>query len=49
MNLTSQLYRTARIVNTVSKVAEGKGGKRAVNIAIGRTLAKTGVWRRLWR
>jgi hypothetical protein len=49
MNLTRQLYRTARIVNTVSKVAEGKGGRRAVNLVKGRVLSKAGFWRALWR
>ena len=44
---TSQLYRTARLSN-VGAVASGhpkRIAKRATNIAVSRTLAKTDVWR----
>jgi hypothetical protein len=51
-SFTSQLYRAARISNTMSAVASGKPGRvatRGKNIVIGRTLGRAGVWRRLWR
>jgi hypothetical protein len=52
VNLTSQLYRAARLSATVSAVASGKPrrvARRAKNIVVGRALARAGVWRRLWR
>ena len=51
-SFTSQLYRAARISNNISAVASGKPRRvatRAKNVTVGRTLAKAGVWRRLWR
>jgi hypothetical protein len=46
------LYRLARVVNTVSVVASGNPkriARRGKNIVIGRALARAGVWGRLWR
>jgi hypothetical protein len=51
-SLTSQLYRAARISNNLRAVASGSPRRmahRARNVAIGRVLARAGVWRRLWR
>ena len=51
-SFTSQLYRAARISNTIGAVASGKPRRvvtRGKNIIIGRTLGRAGVWRRLWR
>jgi hypothetical protein len=51
-SLTSQLYRFARNVNTISTVASGNPKRiatRGKNIVLGRVFAKAGVWRRLWR
>lgn len=51
-SLTSQLYRAARLSNTISAVASGhpkRVARRAKNIAVGRALGKAGVWRRLWK
>ena len=45
--LTLNLYKLARTVNTVSALTSGSsrvGGR----IAVGRLLARAGVWRRLW-
>jgi hypothetical protein len=51
-SLTSQLYRAARLSNTISAVASGNPklmARRAKNIAVGRALARAGLWRRLWK
>ncbi len=51
-SITSQLYRAARLSNTLGAVASGKPrriARRARNIAVGRTLARAGVWRWLWK
>ena len=48
-SLTSQLYKAARTSATVRSVSTGHAGRRAKNIAVGRTLGRAGVWRRLWR
>jgi muconolactone delta-isomerase len=51
-SFTSQLYRAARISNDVSSLASGNPKRvvrRAKNVALGRTLGRAGVWRRLWR
>jgi hypothetical protein len=42
------LYRVARTVRPVEQVSRGRGLRRARNIAIGRSLARTGAFRRLW-
>lgn len=50
-SLTSQLYRAARISNDLATLASGNPRRithRARNVAIGRALKRTGVWRRLW-
>jgi hypothetical protein len=52
MSLTSNLYRAARISNNISTLASGNPNRiarRAKNVAVGRTLGRAGVWRRLWR
>jgi hypothetical protein len=51
-SLTSQLFRTARTVDTLSAIASGNPRRivrRTKNVALGRTLGRAGVWRRLWR
>jgi hypothetical protein len=51
-SLSSQLFRTARAVDTISAVASGnprRAERRAKNIVLGRALGRAGVWRRLWR
>ncbi len=51
-SITSQLYRAARLSNTLGAVASGKPrriARRARNIAVGRTLARAGVGRWLWK
>jgi hypothetical protein len=48
-SLTSQLYKVARLSATGRSVREGKAPRRAKNVALGRTLGKAGVWRRLWK
>ena len=52
MNLTRALYRAARMSNNISTVTSGNPRRimrRAKNIAVGRTLRRAGVWRRLWK
>ena len=47
----STLYTAARVLGTVEAIASGdprRIGRRAANIAIGRTFARGSVWRRLW-
>lgn len=51
-SFASQLYRAARISDTIGALASGKPRRvatRGKNIIIGRTLGRAGVWRRLWR
>jgi hypothetical protein len=51
-SLTSQLYRAARISNNLSALTSGnpkRVARRTENVALGRTLGRAGVWRRLWR
>lgn len=51
-SLTSQLYRAARISNDISAAASGnprRVARRAKNVALGRTLGRAGLWRRLWK
>jgi hypothetical protein len=52
VNLTRALYRAARMSNNISAITSGnprRMARRAKNIAIGRTLGRAGVWRRLWK
>lgn len=49
MSLTSTLYKLARLFTTGRAVRTGHAGRRAKNIALGRTLGKAGVWKGLWR
>jgi hypothetical protein len=51
-SLTSQLYRAARISDSLSALASGnpkRVARRTKNVVLGRTLGRAGVWRRLWR
>jgi len=48
MKLSSGLYRAARYTRTVEAVSKGRGVRRARNIAVGRGLAKAGVFGWLW-
>jgi muconolactone delta-isomerase len=51
-SLSSQLFRIARDVDTAEAITSGNPrriGRRAKNVVLGRTLARAGVWRRLWR
>lgn len=51
-SFTSNLYRAARISNTLGALASGNPKRiqrRAKNLLIGRAFARIGVWRRLWR
>lgn len=45
--LTRSLYRAARASNNVDALARGRT-RRAVNLGIGRGLARSGAWSRLW-
>jgi hypothetical protein len=45
---TSQAYRVARYSDTARMVRKGRAFKRARNVAIGRGLAKAGVFGWLW-
>jgi hypothetical protein len=50
--LTGTLYQAARLSSDLDAVASGNPrriGRRAKNVMLGRTLARAGVWRRLWR
>jgi hypothetical protein len=49
--LTSQLYKAARLSNTLGALTSGdsrRAGRRAKNIGVGRLLARGGFWRWLW-
>lgn len=51
MSLRLNLYKAARTLGTIEALASGSPrriGRRAANIANGRTFARGGVWRRLW-
>lgn len=50
--LVSSLYSAARLANDVSVLASGNPRRitrRATNKIVGRSLARAGVWRMLWR
>jgi len=50
--LSSKLFRLARQVDDVEAIASGdpkRVARRAENKVVGRLLARTGVWRRLFR
>ena len=52
MKLTTVLYRLARSVRTVDALASvnpKRISRRVKNIAVGRTLAKLGIFKRLWK
>lgn len=52
MNITSSLFKAARLSASVSALASGNPKRiqrRAKNILVGRMLGRAGVWRRLWR
>lgn len=49
--LRSWLYWIARTIGTAEALLSGSPrriGRRAMNLAIGRTAARAGIWRRLW-
>lgn len=43
------LYTLARTWNTLSSLLRGRPYPRAKNIVVGRTMARMGIWRRLWK
>lgn len=50
MNLTSTLYRLARTSATLRALRSPRHAvRRAKNIVVGRTLARLGFWRFLWK
>ncbi len=49
MTFTGALYRAARLSASGRAVRTGNVPRRVKNIIVGRSLAKAGVWRRLWR
>jgi len=52
MNLSNFLFKAARMSATASALASGHPRRivrRAKNIAVGRVLARAGIWRRLWK
>jgi muconolactone delta-isomerase len=52
MNVTSWLYKLARMSADVRSVSSGdpkRMTRRAKNKALGRTMGKAGVWRKLWK
>jgi hypothetical protein len=51
-SLSSQLFRAARATDTFEALASGNPKRirrRAVNIAKGRALGRSGFWRSLWK
>lgn len=51
-SLSSQLFRAARTADDLEALASGRPRvmvRRARHVVVGRTLAKAGFWRRLWR
>jgi hypothetical protein len=42
------LYTLARTWQTIKAIASGRPSTRVKNIVVGRTLARAGVWRRVW-
>ena len=51
-SLVSEMYRAARTANTLSVIASGnpkRMTRRAKNVIVGRSMARAGVWRALWR
>jgi hypothetical protein len=49
--LVSNLYRAARLANDVSVLSSGnphRMARRAKNKIVGRAMARSGLWRRLW-
>lgn len=49
MSLTSLLYTLGRLSADLKALSSGHTARRVKNRALGRTLAQTGLWRRLWR
>jgi len=52
MRLASKIYQLARTVNTIEALTSGNPKRiktRLKNIIVGRALARTGVWRRLYK
>ena len=52
VNLTSFLYRAARLSATARAISSGKPkriARRAKNVAVGRLLRRAGLWRWLWK
>jgi hypothetical protein len=50
--LVSEMYRAARMANTISTIASGNPSRisrRAKNMILGRALGRAGLWRALWR
>jgi hypothetical protein len=51
-SLSSALYQAARLSSDLDSLASGNPrriAKRAKNVALGRTLARAGVWRMIWK
>jgi hypothetical protein len=46
---TNTFYRAARLSADVDAARRGRLHKRVMNRAIGRTLARAGFWKGLWR
>jgi hypothetical protein len=51
MRLSRMFYRAARVSRDIEAVSSGNPRRisRVKNKIVGRTLARTGVWRRLWK
>jgi hypothetical protein len=49
MSLTSSLYRAARLSADARAVKRGRVPRRVKNKMVGRSLARAGVWRFLWK
>jgi len=51
-SLSSALYQAARLSSDLDSLASGnprRVARRAKNVALGRTLARAGVWRMVWK